>query len=431
MHTSNGIGDYALVNSNSSVMMFFTISGFYMGLVFEDYKDSPKNFYANRYLRLFPTFIFVIVLHLVCKKYYDLESLSAMALVFFIWSFIFYLIIFTLSEHFGTPVQYKPLNRLNNLLRRMFQKLGRLITKNNNTREIYFPINITLISAVFIAFLYFLYGSLIQRNYTPYDPWQNFIGYLSVIPNISIFGADLLYSFVNLSWFTENYLIIVPAWSLGIELQYYLLTPLVHRLKTWMILCLIGAGLGWRYWLKSEYYETEMGNYGLFQMYSVFPGVMVFFLMGHLAYIIYSRVKDNPAWTTFGMVLWPHALLLFIYDVYWGKENSQVWIHQQGADGLIIWIIYISVMLLIPFLFLLTRRSKIDHFLGNLSYPLYISHTFIIEMTRNYLGEHIFILEPEISFSIVVGCLIFSVFLALSIEKIVEPVRDRVRGFER
>ena len=49
-------------------------------------------------------------------------------------------------------------------------------------------------------------------------------------------------------------------------------------------------------------------------------------------------------------------------------------------DQPVAWIFYVCVWICTPLLFNLTRASKLDNALGQLSYPIYLSHVLVIDV---------------------------------------------------
>ena len=52
-----------LIDGRHSVALFFIISGFYMAMILNTkYQNNTLRFYGNRFLRLWPTYIIVLIL---------------------------------------------------------------------------------------------------------------------------------------------------------------------------------------------------------------------------------------------------------------------------------------------------------------------------------------------------------------------------------
>jgi peptidoglycan/LPS O-acetylase OafA/YrhL len=84
-----------------------------------------------------------------------------------------------------------------------------------------------------------------------------------------------------------------------------------------------------------------------------------------------------------------------------------------------------SAMGLIPFMFAVTKSSKWDRFLGDLSYPLYCIHMLLFEVCRTILGRfhgHWNLFSPMV----LVTSLAAAVLLYWYVDRIVEHLRIRV-----
>jgi len=145
--------------------------------------------------------------------------------------------------------------------------------------------------------------------------------------------------------------------------------------------------------------------------YRFFPTEIAFFLAGVIAYKIYSRiktkVKDNVYLLKimFTIVLMYIIFFQFIPLSYWYKY----------------FLYFLVVFITLPFVFLLTKDSKIDRYIGELSYPVYISHNFVMMMmTVLHLPE-----EGGRGISVTLLTLLFAVILNEFVAKKVEALRQK------
>ena len=51
-----------------------------------------------------------------------------------------------------------------------------------------------------------------------------------------------------------------------------------------------------------------------------------------------------------------------------------------------LWLFYLMFAASIPFIFSISMRSRIDRFLGDLSYPIYVAHWFVISFVGHFSG---------------------------------------------
>jgi peptidoglycan/LPS O-acetylase OafA/YrhL len=101
--------------------------------------------------------------------------------------------------------------------------------------------------------------------------------------------------------------------------------------------------------------------------------------------------------------------------------NKGVFIHNpsENYDTLEEWFFYILITITIPFLFNLSKESKFDNWIGQLSYPIYIISGLTIGVIINFTGYKI--LTKEIL--IIISTILFSLALVYAIEKPIEKFR--------
>ena len=154
------------------------------------------------------------------------------------------------------------------------------------------------------------------------------------------------------------FLLIPQAWSLALELYFYMLAPWLVKLRTsWLLVCTV-ALLGGRF----AFYRMT-GLDGDPWSYRFFPFELAMFLLGIVAYRIYRirRAAGHADVALYGTVV----LLTALFPVWSG------WLPSVAAAG---WIALAILFAALPSTFLVTARNKVDRALGELSYPLYVCH---------------------------------------------------------
>lgn len=292
------IGSFPLhefINAGMAVNLFFVISGFYMALVLNSkYKDDTKSFYANRFLRLWPVYIFsVLIVFLNLYLSHELRS----------W-----------IEHF---------------------------------------LQLNLFSQIFVF-----------------------------ISNTFIFGSDLLlhFSFVEGKiFFSEfgisklhngmSFMLNPPVWTISIELLLYLISPFILKsYKKTIIFTLIGIVYG--IIMKYEWFGFKF-NYR-FDLY--YPYHFLLFGLGALSYWFPRKIKEL---SNFNYILVGLFILLAL-DTY-----------HQGIPSYP----YIALTIAIPTLFAVTSKIRIDRFLGELSYPIYLLHQPLYNLTNTLMPHTSLIID--------------------------------------
>jgi peptidoglycan/LPS O-acetylase OafA/YrhL len=155
---------------------------------------------------------------------------------------------------------------------------------------------------------------------------------------------------------------IPQAWTIGVELTFYLVAPFIVGRSLWTIAMLALASLVFRFGMAHLGFDGEPWSR------SLFPSELVFFLMGVAAFRLYLRL---PTLTNPYINLWrvaPITVALLISPVLSRQPNVLL------ADT----VPYVLVAIGIPFLFNSTKSSALDARIGGLSYPIYIGHMFIM-----------------------------------------------------
>jgi peptidoglycan/LPS O-acetylase OafA/YrhL len=152
--------------------------------------------------------------------------------------------------------------------------------------------------------------------------------------------------------------LIPQAWTLGLELTFYAVAPLLVRCRTVTLVVIIAASLGARAAAYSLGYDDPDTWRARF-----FPFEIVWFLAGMVAYRAYGRAKTLP----------PHAvertgLIALVTCI------AAIFALSSTRYG-----IQVVVLALVPFVFAATKDSKIDSVIGEFSYPIYLCHYFILQ----------------------------------------------------
>jgi peptidoglycan/LPS O-acetylase OafA/YrhL len=152
---------------------------------------------------------------------------------------------------------------------------------------------------------------------------------------------------------------IPQAWSVSLELMFYALAPFLVR-RHWLTLLAIIVGT---YLLRSL--AQAYGFTGSGFVYRSFPIEIGLFLAGVLSHRVYAYMNARIG-TQFSISLAISAALLAIVLV------------QQFIDSLNNHRFYILVVVALPALFDVSRRIRLDSWLGELSYPIYLVHLAVM-----------------------------------------------------
>lgn len=193
---------------------------------------------------------------------------------------------------------------------------------------------------------------------------KSFDGWLD---QFSVFG---LASFTDVR---KGARIMPPAWSLGVELYYYVIIGLVvaHYKKLGLFLFILSViGLGYAYYSDVRH----------FLMYRTVAGPAAIFLLGSLCYHYRNLLSFKPLQHTWLLLIIAN-LCVYGPDLF-GYTKPYVWrmpyIH-------CISLVLAFIMVQLYFISKQRRTSKLEHFLADISYPAFLLHFPVTAYARSLL----------------------------------------------
>jgi peptidoglycan/LPS O-acetylase OafA/YrhL len=273
----------------------------------------------------------------------------------------------------------------------------------------------------YVAVLLASFATLLLIGRGLWEPLSSFSAVLaaktSLLPflvtglNLGVIGQEISCFFINNGGNLEfvrrmmpfdqlllRYMLVPQAWSISLEIYFYLVAPFLTRCRSTTILSLLFASLTLRFGLHLFGAASDPWQYRFF------PTSIVFFLAGVLSYRLYQKYKHvwSSQWLGwFGFLFINAAVMTFGLwrDVLSGSVG-----YLLGADTLFL----IMVPFLIPAVFCFTKNLALDRFLGELSYPIYLNHILLIEWRQE--------LQFSLNF-LVVGVLALGLVMQLAIER--------------
>jgi len=172
-------------------------------------------------------------------------------------------------------------------------------------------------------------------------------------------------------------LLLSPAWTLQIEMLFYLIAPFVVRksAKIFLAICIIYV-IGLFYFVQPESAKPSIFSLDFF----IFSHFFYFFL-GVWSYKLYRIIKKRHI-TAY--VSTSAFILVLCYTFFFQTITPLIHIPNIASEVPY----YLFVTLLLPFVFLYGRTFSFDRFLGELSYPVYISHIFFVKVFYNVPWMH-------------------------------------------
>ena len=334
---SKPIHGYFIVPANAAVTLFFMISGFYMALVMTEKYRGPNRilgFYSNRILRLYPSYFVACLLMIGVQSYL----------------------------HKKTQGEYLSDWQADHAVLPWSVKLPLLVP------------NIALVGSD-VPWMFY---------YGPKSGWHFSLGQSSADTSD---GVRL-----------GRYLLIHPAWSIGLELWFYLLVPFLALLRTRSVVILALISLGLRLALE---WRVPWSSYFFF------PANLCFFLWGMLAYRIYRSERYVRVATQ------PRVKLIFFVVVAVIVLRQFIPFYRNYD-----WQLYLLFGTTLPFLFHASKDWRLDRWVGNLSYPIYLIHASVLLFLKVGYGTDRGLIAVALS-------TIVAVVLLVVVEQPLERFRQR------
>lgn len=285
-----------------AVQLFYSISGFYMALVLSSKYNtgSPRVFYFNRILRIYPTYLIILI-----------------ATIF-------------LNLSLNATFYYK-------------------------AQELYQSFRLMNVPTIIILAVTNLF--IVGQDWLIPTAISEVGGGLYFAPH---FREELLP--------TQRFFLLPQSWSIGLEVVFYFMAPYLAKLQLkyliFITLMIMGAKL---------IFAVNFGlNYDPWT-YRFFPFELATFLLGMISYKIYKlKIHWINSFSYKKTMLTILVLCLIAYR-YVFQENSTY-----------SYLLMIGFNCLLPFIFSLSKDSRWDSQIGQMSYPIYLVHFFWIQLLNYF-----------------------------------------------
>lgn len=250
---------------------------------------------------------------------------------------------------------------------------------------------------------------------------------LMTILNIIIFGQDIVMftgvrnnkvvfgDYHNSDFPIYNLLWIKQAWTLGIELLFYLIIPFLKKLGDKLILVLMLFLFTVRFLFYFLGYKNDPWSYRFF------PFELPIFLLGYLCFRLNRKLKINP------LLKSQKYISIFIYAfiilTYLSFDIFQKLVPNRLLQMILLFIIFYSCSIFQP-------RNDFDKMLGELSYPIYISHVALVFLVGEFCKKYFqFFLNLDRTVINIIYLFIIFIFakLILLLYVPIERIRQKVK----
>jgi peptidoglycan/LPS O-acetylase OafA/YrhL len=252
---------------------------------------------------------------------------------------------------------------------------------------------------LFLTILASIISSVFVNDWFRLSPYIEYFDTMAVetllfqiAANIALVGQDIV-MFLGMNqetgamYFTSNFrttdpmfykfLFIPQAWSLGIEVMFYLVAPFIVRKSNIFIGFLVIFSISIRLftYLYLDYTNDPW-------TYRFFPSELALFLLGTISYRLYKSNKIQEIsfmrWKLKYFISTLFFIILIFYQFIPKVEFRDI--------NIIDWLFFALCCLSLPFIFELSKSVKFDARIGELSYPIYISHNLVIFILSPFIA---------------------------------------------
>lgn len=240
--------------------------------------------------------------------------------------------------------------------------------------------------------------------------FQDWIMFFSVENNQLIFSTDFAKSQVVL----YRGLLFPQAWTLGLELSFYLIAPFILTKKR-ILFTVLGLSIAVRLFLIFSGLATRVP-----WSFRFFPAELTFFLLGALSHqmLLPFYIKHISKEKVGKYAKLSTLAIIFIAFIFWPLPIP---------PHIKILFLFVLFIILLPLIFLFELKGGWDKKIGELSYPIYICHILVIYFVVAMLDKFYIKNTLLVTIFSIVFTILFSILLNRVIGIPVESFRNRYR----
>lgn len=176
----------------------------------------------------------------------------------------------------------------------------------------------------------------------------------------------------------DGYWISPVAWTLGLEITFYLLVPVLMERPRLMVFLVFSSLLGRYVAYETMEWSEHSKSYESVWSYRFFPFEIALFLAGSIAQQMFSN-KPRRFITLLDNSMLYATLFAFVVAtlVFFPKLKNYM-----GESAY--WLYYLIVFVTISQLFQCTKKNEYDFQVGELSYPMYLLHIPILWVVASF-----------------------------------------------
>jgi peptidoglycan/LPS O-acetylase OafA/YrhL len=207
--------------------------------------------------------------------------------------------------------------------------------------------------------------------WTAKDAPDGFVMFLAAVANVVMFGLDWFrLTMDNVHENAGGLIIVVQAWTLGLELTFYVLVPVLIRLRSHWLVLIVLTSFAARAIVYHQGPVIHVWTNGFF------PFELALFVAGMLAYRVLAACRRKAKWDDRLRRAGAPALAAILAFGYLAFEGSPP--IETGWGPPRNWILLAAVALALPALFVRFGNEKYDDAIGQFSYPLYMFHFLVV-----------------------------------------------------
>jgi|SRR6516225_6664646 peptidoglycan/LPS O-acetylase OafA/YrhL len=172
-------------------------------------------------------------------------------------------------------------------------------------------------------------------------------------------------------YWSNGVLLLPQSWSLGLETTFYLVIPWILLYCSRRVIYLLAGG-SLAIFLTAYLGIIDTDIYG----YRLLPGTLFIFLIG------WSFTRNDDGAKRFRGVMYFLAVILLVI-AFMNQRLFALHPSKEVLAGLVIGILALELLKRFKF-------SRVDEFLGNLSYGVFLNHFIVLWLMRRFLGVKAF-----------------------------------------